>query len=267
VTLILLVVGIIAVMIFFLSKLLWVIPIIAGLIAIATLRLSIPKFNLPAYITALFIIITAGGQAYDSYNSYLLKQEMQTYAFTKLHISTHRYLKLIRDMIFFGSDGWLPRDEHEFFSIHSAKIICENLNLDASPQVVPKRSWRNWIAENSKDYSEQLSEIISAYSQYLNDDIIKKIAAVESSFTLLLSEYLPIMLSVDKELGFHRIPIIGKGVVNEVYKDLLNIKSLYIEIEERKDSLPVPGNWSFLSMKTDKMYKRNLLGRDKFVKP
>ena len=71
-------------------------------------------------------------------------------------------------MIYFSSDGWLPKTEDEFFSLKSADIICNHLNLDKIAPVLPERTWRRLIPQKAAEYKENLSKLLADYSQIMD---------------------------------------------------------------------------------------------------
>ena len=88
----------------------------AGIAASLSLFLSKPEKKILAYITVCIIFLLSGWQAYDTYQVEKAKNEVLEHLTKRLSGKTQNYLTLIRDMIFYSSDGWLPKTEKEFFS-------------------------------------------------------------------------------------------------------------------------------------------------------
>jgi hypothetical protein len=84
-------------------------------------------------------------------------------------------------MVFYGSDGWLPSNEEDFFSRRSVDVICSHLNLDATAPVLPDRPWRSWIAQSANEYRKSLNGVIQSHAQSLDSALIKMITEVMNS--------------------------------------------------------------------------------------
>ena len=95
----------------------WIFIIITALGACLSLFLSKPERPILAWITGVLILLPTGWQAYEAFQEGKTSRELEKQLTIRLSSDTGRFLDLTRDMIFFSSNGWLPRTEDEFFSL------------------------------------------------------------------------------------------------------------------------------------------------------
>jgi len=194
-------------------------------------------------------------------------EAIQPHAQKRLSGATRAYLTFIRDLLFFGSDGWIPKNEEEFFSLRAAAVICGQLDISKLAPVLPARSWRNWIAESANQYRKALDEILRDYPGFLDSELVRKITLVDNLTLFTLSTSLLLTPQINRELGVRFPPLICKGVETAIEKDLIALFSLYKEIRLNERRYGFTGDWNFLNMASDKRWPRHLLGSDRFTTP
>jgi hypothetical protein len=101
----------------------WVSPLLAAAAGCLGLFLSRPERRWIAAFTAAVILTTGAWEASRKYTELKTEQAARERVYRTLIGKTHGFLDFVSEMIFRGSDGWLPKTEDEFFSSHSATII------------------------------------------------------------------------------------------------------------------------------------------------
>ncbi|MBC2717776.1 MAG: hypothetical protein HF978_20935 [Desulfobacteraceae bacterium] len=243
----------------------WSLSLIAGLAASLSLFLSKPEKRILAWITVCLVLIPSGWQAHDTYQREKTESELRKHLTIKISRQTRGFLVLVRDMIYFSSDGWLPKTEDEFFSFTSADLICNHLNLDKIAPVLPERTWRRWIPKKTAEYKESLNKLLTDYSKIMGADLIEKIATAErSSFLGVYTRYLIVLEPIDKKLGVKRPPLFLPGGEKSFEKELKIIQSMYHAVRDLEKNSDFKNNWDFLRMDTSNRWPKKLLGNDRF---
>lgn len=243
----------------------WLFYLIAGLATALALFLSKPEKRVLAWITVFLIFLPSGWQAYNAYQTQRTNRELQEHLTKKLSGKTNSFLTLIRDMIFYSSDGWMPKTETDFFSSKSVDLICNHLNIDATAPVLPERTWRKWIAKQAKDYKMTLNHVLVESSGALDADLVRKISMVESSPLLsVLPNSAVVLPAIDRKYGWKRPPLLCPGAENLVEKELNKIYQLYREVRKQEEKYDISKDWNFLVMHSDNRWPKKLLGKDRF---
>lgn len=243
----------------------WSLPLIAGLAASLSLFLSKPEKRILAWITVCLVLLPSGWQAHDTYQREKTDSELKKHLTIKISRQTSSFLVLLRDMIYFSSDGWLPKSEDEFFSLKSADLICNYLNLNNIAPVLPERTWRRWIPQQTSEYKEGLNELLVDFSKIMDADLINRIATAERSPLLgVYTRYLIIQEPIDKKLGVTRPPLFLPGGETNIEKELKMIQRLYQEVRDLEKDSDFKNNWNFLLMLSDNRWPKHLLGKDRF---
>ena len=154
----------------------WLLYIVAGVAASLTLFLSKPERKKLAILTAALILLPAIWQAYRVYDAHRAERELSKYMTNRLSSKTNHFLTLLRDMIYYSSDGWLPKSETDFFSQHAAEVICCHLNLDNDAPVLPAQSWRHLFAQNAREYKETIHEVLTGSKELLSADFVRNLS-------------------------------------------------------------------------------------------
>jgi hypothetical protein len=240
----------------------WIFPIVAAIVAVLTLILAQPSNKWLAGLTVFLILGLGGWQAYNAYQNRRTHLEISSEIDRVLYRQTRQYLTVLRDMIFYSSDGWLPSNEDEFFSRKTANLICNSLNINLEAPVLPKRTWRQWIAQISEKYRKELTGLFQNYAQSLNPELLNLIREVSGSNFRLWSAHIVLASAVDRQLGIMRRPTFCPGIEPLVEGDLGKIRALYIFVR-RNETDNQKGDWKFLNMRNDNRWPRHLLGSDR----
>jgi hypothetical protein len=242
----------------------WVIPVITGVAAITTLFLSRPERTIVAWIAVVLIVITAGWQAYTVYQQERTKAEISAHAYKSLAYGTQHFLTVVRDMIFYSTDGWLPSSEEEFFSRKTAEVVCGSLNIDASAPILPERPWRQWIVQSAREYKKTLNEVLQYYAQTLPPELVKNISSVANSTLFFGTIPLMEMQVTDRKLGVRRAPLLCNGAESVIAEDLIKLRALYKDIRQDSKNSQILSGPDLFDMVQSKRWPRHLMGRDRF---
>ncbi len=240
----------------------WIVPFISAVAAILLLYLSEPKRRKLAFITAILIIIPFGWQAYKEYTAEETLRERQIIAIKKLSGHTDGFLNIISDIIFKATDGWLPKNEEEFFSAKTADLICRELNIDKAAPIFPEITWRKLIAKETQGYKVALGEIMKGYGTELDAEIVNRISAVEGSILLSYPKNTVSSPKIDSLLGVKRPPLLCWGLEPLVADSLKEIFSLYEVIIKTEEDLKIVKHRDWLKFPIP--HDRYKIGEDRF---
>jgi len=239
----------------------WIIVLVAVFASILTLFLSKPKRTWLAILTAILILIPGIYNAYELNQKRIAQQQLETHIYSQLSVITAQLLANIRDMVFFASDGWLPDSEDEFFSLRTATIICNHLDLNSKAPVMPERPWRNLIYTQAKEHRTELEQIIRDYGNDLDGELIKIISKVID--TNFLKAFPMLSSPIEKKFyesyyGKDICPLLCYGYEKDVANDLSLFRELYENVREGDKRYGIP--WGF---KFQKHWGKERIGEDR----
>ncbi len=131
-----------------------------------------PRHRKLAHASALLMVFLAGWQGYASYQHWKTQRAVEKYAYSRLESATRNVLGLTQQIILQASDGWLPATDGEFFSEHTASLVCRYLNVDKTAPVVPDRTWLVWIYQQTKEAQDEISNVLGSYAPVLDDQLL-----------------------------------------------------------------------------------------------
>jgi hypothetical protein len=240
----------------------WAIVLIAVSASILTLFLSKPKKTWLAIVTAILILISGTYNAYDLNQKRKAHQQLEKHIYSQLSTITAQILGIVGDMVFFASDGWLPNSENDFFSLRTATIICNHLDLDSKAPVMPEVTWRNLIYNQAKKNRTELEQIIKDYSNDLDSNLINIISRVSNTNFL---KAFPGLCSPDSKLLYERYAekklennLLCYGFEKDVANDLLLFRELYKNVCENDKRYGISWPFKFL-----KRWKKERVGEDR----
>jgi hypothetical protein len=214
----------------------WLIPVVAGLAALGALYASQPQNRRLAHVSAFLMVFIAGWQGYSSYKNWETQGTVAKYAHSRLYAATYSLVEMFHRMTVEASDGWLPSIDDELFSAQAAKLVCQNLNLDAQAPVVPERSWLVRIHQQTRDSKEEFDSVLNSYAPLLDDNLLKSAINLRRSFLLNFPAQWVLRRQIDANKGYERPPLLCFGIETLMQESLQELRSLYQTILDRSAS-------------------------------
>lgn len=211
----------------------WIVPILSWIAAAIALYSSKPNVKYFAHISVFITFILAFCQSYDAYNQFKSKKIVDRYAYSRIENLSRKIIYLIRSINFESTDGWIPNNDDDFFSLKTAKNICVNLNVEKNAPVIPSQNWISWIDVNIKQANNEISDILSLYSANLDSELIKYLIEFKSSFLLTYTQQRAAWFFYEKSMGIESMPpVFCYGFESKMEDSLSNLRKLY-EISNR----------------------------------
>lgn len=200
-------------------------------------------------------------QAWTEHTTEKIKKETQIHFIRKIAGTTDSFLDLISDMIFYGSDGWLPTNENEFFSQRTANLICNELNIDI-PLPTYEGPARQNIAYIAKQYRDTLSQALSESYGALEIETLQKVHAVESkNYLISIMEQTPAVHQFTNQHKLEMAPLLCWGMEPSIEQSLQDLMALTEEIKKEEKRLGITKKREWLVFQKDHSH----LGDNRFT--
>ena len=245
----------------FFSKMNWIYFVVSGVITIVTLFLSRPKNISLMVITVCLVLGNTFWQSYSSWSEQKTNEEVRRFACRKLTEANSRFFEILSWAIYRSSNGWLAKNEDDFFSERVATQLCNCLNLDKESPFY-RTTWRIGLGEACKQYRETLNEVMRNYGAKLNPDLIKYINAVEQSPFLKRSESMMLLSNyMLQEYQIYCPPILGFGMADvQIIENFKNMGLFNQEVSKFAREMNVIQAKEWLKL----LYPKDWLGIDRF---
>ena len=169
---------------------------------------DIGQFGLNAFTEILGIIVTV-----LIVDQLIKRQEearllpQQAAAYEDVRLLTSRIVSFWSNTYKSCIPGQPPQTIEELLSKQSLESICNNLNLDSNPKVLPKRTWWEWFPQNLIEFRTQAETILERHNSILDPAAY---AAVHKIATYIIRpEMIATSRQIDIQSGFPRSKILG----------------------------------------------------------
>lgn len=169
---------------------------------------QISEFGLNAFTETLGIIVTV--LIVDQ----LIRRQEQVRLLPQQAAAYEDVRLLISRMVSFWSEtykssvtGSAPESLEELFSEESLTKICNHLNMDSQPNVVPRRTWWEWFPQNQIDFRKKAETILERHNSILDPEAY---GAVHKIATHIMDpEMIATSRQIDIKSGFPRPKVLG----------------------------------------------------------
>lgn len=184
--------------------------LIASICLYLWLRLSggISEFGLNAFTETLGILVTV-----LIVDQLIRRQEQvrllpqQAAAYEDVRLLATRMVSFWSETYKSSVPGPAPTSLNELFSDKSLEQICNNLNMDSQPNVVPRRTWWEWFPQNQMDFIKKAETILERHNSILDPEAY---AAVHKIATHIMDpEMIGTSRQIDIKTGFPRPKVLG----------------------------------------------------------
>jgi hypothetical protein len=214
----------------------WLVPLLAWAAAVIALYASRPQHRKLAHLSVFLMACLAAWQAYVSYGQWRTQQLVEKYAYSRLESATRNMLHLTHQIVIQASDGWLPSTDEEFFSEHTASLICRYLNIEKRAPVAPDRSWLVWIHQQTKEAQDEISTVLDSYAPALDDQLLQSAIDFKKSFMFTFPALRIAIRKNDAQKGHQRPPLLCHGLEAQMQKSLSEMRRLYEVLWKRTGS-------------------------------
>ncbi len=146
--------------------------ILVVLASVAALYLSKPQRPWLAHAATLILLVAGGWQIHERKQSDARVKLVSEYIDREVGIAVAQYLDLLQKMTFYGSDGWLPANEEEFFSEKTAEILAHHVNIDERAPVLPSVTWRAEVHLRGTALRKMVSDLLLRNTEYLETEMV-----------------------------------------------------------------------------------------------
>lgn len=169
-----------------------------------------------------------------------VSQRVTKIALTRCTQTVNALIHLLAGQVKAASDGFIPHSFDELLSDKSAEMISLHLDISKEAPIVPKRTWRAYLAKSAQKFQEEVRQILNEYSEYLDSRIADFLAKLERSFFIMAYAHMEVIQQVDHQEGFQRQPVLAleKGAFTQDLQLVLRLVKL-LNKKNGKHRLPL----------------------------
>lgn len=243
-------------------------PVLSVFVAVAAAVLSLyaskPDRRWAAGIAAILFVVLGAQQAWEIYEQRQMVRQQQSYVYDRLLQANAQFFGLLANMLYFASDGWLPKTEDEFSSEKAVIRMCRELNVDADAPVFPTRPWWRHVGETTKNYHHTVHELQALYGASLDVDLLGMLQGIDvGPLHQFWESFPPSVRESDRQMGFNRLMPLCSGVEPEVHAELLKIRALHNRVRDEAKALGINRREDWLSFRQER--DGHKLGKDRHV--
>jgi hypothetical protein len=156
----------------------------------------------------------------------------QAAAYEDVRLLTSRLVSFWIETYKSSVPGAAPKTLDELFSAESFDKICNNLNMDSQPNVIPRRTWWEWFPQNLTEFQTKSETILERHNSILDPEAYSAVHKLATH--IMQPDMIATSRQIDRTSGFPRPKVLGSYwfPIEEYQEPILSLVSWCIHKED-----------------------------------